>query len=809
MQTPDIRIVEEDFNGDGAADIAIVTPTSALACLRRDRDWTIGLYSRKTDRWELAAYSDQDYGAFIVTSFVTQRKGANVENLEKVDDQTLAFSSALFDAEANPWKVTGRITAREWEGVYGFIASLAFEYAGDRDTWILGAESWCTLNTDESPFYMAGSKRCAQGGTSVDLIEWEKSSEKRIYLPLESASYYATVSQPTPLLFFHWKDHAYGVATLPYYEGRATCLAAGLDRQGRWCGGIGYPLIYEPINTRRQAIRTNVMGSNPCLRISPGKKLRFDVIHYLARSEEIHSYGPFYKAWYYANGDRGAYNRWSSPQETLELLGQGFLHHYVGEFRIFQETLNYDGGKSFRERGMTVGWTNGAMAGYHLFRLGCRLNNREMSDKAVRVLDHIATAVSPSGFYYSAFNEITKKWSADLAWWRGTGTPGENGEIPNNKIAGTPVSEAVYFMLRAYEWARGKGIDKPAWLESALGNVNALCRAADHGVFGMFFDPENGRTVTERTSRNRPDYLNMDWVASLSRAYALTDQRKYLDVAERAAAYYYDRIFSRGCPLLDPVDGAHLVGLDETASHSLRGYLELYLQTKKDLWLKRAAQLAHYACTFKFAWNVRTPRGSYFESVNFRSMGFSGHRYGNMNASMLLTLFQLTRDRYFLDRAIDTIRSAPQGLIRRDGEQGGKSGMTCEGLSVFEGDIRETISHIGDISWITHAALVCKEDWGGILIDFDNRLAGCIEDLDLGETVNEENRFQITIANPWKEEVKTTVAVYSRGPVILEKNGREIPARAENDSGVFPVSIPASSRIALTVSRPEPTMGNS
>ncbi len=778
----------------------IVTPTSALACLKRDSDWTIGIYSEKNDNWELISYSDEDYGSFIITSFVTQRRGTNIEKLKKVDDKTLTFSSKLLDAESNPWNVTGKITAEEWAGVYCFIENLTFEYVGDRDTWILGAESWYTLNTDNPSFYMAGSKRYAEGGIPDDLIEWDKMREKRLYLPIDSSSRYATVSQPTPLFFFHWKDNAYGIATLPYYGDRASCLAVGLDSKGRWYGGIGYPMIYEHPQRLNQVLWTNMMGINPCFRISPGDKLNFDVFHYATRSEEVHSYGPFYKAWYYRNSDKGDYNHWSSPEQTLQLLGKGFLYHYVEEFNIFQETLNYDGGKSFRERGMTVGWTNGGTSGYHLLRLGYHLNNEEMIDKATKVLDNIASAVSPSGFYYSAFNEITKKWSADLAWWRGTGTPGENFDIPKNKIAGTPVSETVYFMLRAYEYAKEKGIDKPKWKDTALSNLDTLCRIAPNGVFGMFFDPEDGRTVTKRTLWNRPDYLNMDWVAALSRAYGITGERRYLEVAERAAGYYYDRIFSRGCPLLDPVDNAPRVGLDETASHSLRGYLELYLQTKDERWLKCAKLLAHYACSFKFAWNTRMPEGSYFESVKFKSIGFSGHRYGNMNASMLLTLWRLTGDSYFLDRAIDTIKSAPQGLIRYDGEQEGKAGMTCEGLLVFEGNIRETISHIGDISWITHAALVCKEDFGGILIDFDNRAAGCVEYLDLIETENEEDKFKITVENPWEEEVETSVVVYSHNPISIKRNEEEIKPQVEDEQRTFSISIPATSKITISIS---------
>lgn len=791
-------ILKQDWDNDGREDIVLVTAQNAFAFLKRDYGYDLGIYSRDGKRYLPVAFEAERDNALTIHSTSWDKGGGKVKSVRILDERTVGFSSRFEEKLSGSWEVEGEVRIESFEDVFYFAERLSFKYLGRKKMKIWGAEQVLTLKGKGEPYnFLPNYVRYENPDNRLLSAEWDEELEPRLekYIPVDRV--------PTPMICFYWPGVAYAVATLPSYQGIHPGLVYARNGKG-YLAGVSYPVMKAEEFWWPQYL------TDPVLKIEPGTELSYEILHFASSANKVHSFGKFYRTWYYRYGAINDYNHYTSTKETCELLARGFLYHYHKRSKILLQCVDFDGSSCFPHLGMTNGWVTGAMAAYPMLRLGYHLNNRELIDGAHSVLDNIAGAITPSGFYYSLFDEIEERWKPGADWWywfsisygRRLGLPVRREHIPKGKIAATPISETSFFMLKAYQFMQGKGSEKKKWLDSVLSNLDAVCRAERGGALGMFYDPDTGEIVQEATMWNRPDYHNMDWVAALSLGYHITGRKRYLDTARKAADYHYRKIFSRGPLLNDVLDGTFSIHGDEVGSHSLRGYLELYKESKEKCYLSHAEELAHYVCAHKYAWNLKMPGSSYLEKINFKSIGFSLHHYGIMNASLLLELWRMTGEKYYFQRAIDTIQCAPQAICRRDGEQGAKAGMCCENLFLHEKEsILIPLSHAGDLAWIAYGVLCCRDYFGGIVIDYDQELAGCIELMDLLETRKKDSDFVVRLRNPWPEEISTTLCLYAISEPRARQDGHRVVIRPEEQKWVGDITIASRSETSLVISR--------
>ncbi len=660
--------------------------------------YKLSLYLRDKERLKLVAESGS-IPAFIVFTSPVRFSGGDIKEVKVKRDSAEIFSY-FQDFYGNRWEVEGKIKFIPLNEIQLFLYDINFIYKGKKPSYFLSVEFWMRLNSRKKPFYLIPGIIYYYPG-KVDWFKENKFDRESFYVPEYASSLYCSY----PLSFFWWNGTNY-CFMLEKPKGK-ICQCFGIGKKGKsYYAGVAFP--------HRGKEEFYEEGILP-LKAFPGKNFKLRFYQSAQISKKLHSYSSYLKFWYFNFGEHGKYNRWCGVEKLGRLLSKGFKYHYDRELKILRDVVHFSGKPTFLHRGMTNGWTSGAMSAYHMLRLGFYLNDKELINGAIGVLDNISSALTPSGFYYSFFDDVDRKWKEGAEWW---------GRGPEGKIAGTPISETTFFMLVAYRWLKEeRGIEKRKWLESAISNLETLCRNNPDGIFGMYYDPYTGKKDIKETRWNRPWSFSMDWVASLSMGYRLIGKRIFIKLAKKAADYYYKKIFSCGSLLLDPIDTSDSTTLDESASHALRGYMELYFATEEEKYLNYAVDLAYYACSYKFAWNVPIEKGTYLEKENYKTIGFSKHHYGLQNVEYLLHLWKLTKEEYFLKVAIDVLHSAPQPICRYDGEQGGKAGMCCEGVYLWSksnfslfgpkckawGQIRERISHIGDISWITHAFLVLHD----------------------------------------------------------------------------------------------------
>lgn len=673
-----------------------------------ERDgYNVCLYLKEKNDWILIAESGE-VPIFVVRSSYSRYSGGKIKEVKINKDNSVRIYSDFRDFDNNKWGVKGKINFFISKEVPIFLYEIDFIYSDKKINYFLSVESWFKLNCQKQPFYLVPGVVYYAKGNQGNWFKEEKIYDKSLfYVPELAPSLFCSY----PFLYLWWKKRDYCLLLEKAKSKICPCL--GMGKKGEnYYAGISY-IHWGKDEFYEKSILPFKISS----------KEKFKLLFYQTAkiSSKLHNYSSYLKFWYFNFGEHGNYNRWASPKKILNLLSQGFKYHYDKNLKILRDVVHFSGKNTFLHREMTNGWTSGAMAAYHMLRLGYYLKDRELIQNAINVLDNISSAITPSGFYYSSFDDIDKKWKFGADWW---------GNAIKGKIAGTPISETTFYMLLSYKWLKeNKKIEKKNWLESALNNLEVLCKNNPDGIFGMYFDPFTGKKEKIETPWNRPWSFNMNWVAALSLAYRITNKKLFLEIAKKAGRYYYRKIFSKGSLLLDPIDDAAHTSLDESVNYALRGYIELYFSTKEKEWLNYAIELGYYACTFKFAWNVPLPKNSYLDKQNYKTIGWSLHHYGLQNVNYLIHLWEITKEEYFLKVAIDAIKSAPQPICRYKGEQGGKHGMCCEGVWPWSentftiygpggkawGQIRERISHIGPISWITHALLVYFEDFKYIM----------------------------------------------------------------------------------------------
>ncbi|MBB6735805.1 hypothetical protein [Cohnella zeiphila] len=436
-------------------------------------------------------------------------------------------------------------------------------------------------------------------------------------------------------------------------------------------------------------------------RFEPGQRVTLELKVYAAPADP-HAYDPFVRRMYGLHAEEHSLRPWMGLAEAAELTAHGlYTWHYNEAEGILNETAAFDREFNNNVKGMGdrphmhVGWVSGAPYAYALLAYGRRKETPAYVEAGTRVLDKIASGLSPSGVFWAS-------WIAGKGW-----TAGWN---PNAKwLQARTIAEATLFMTRAVAFERERGVSHPEWEKAVRSNLTfAVSHQREDGNFGSYYHCETGE-VEEWDGAG-----GVLWIAALLEGAALLGEPSFSAAAVQAGSYY--ERFVKDEYIYGAPEDVHLTPTSEDAYNAVVAYVHLYEFDKRPEWLALASSAADWMMTFRWTYNLRFPRHSLLAQYDFRSRGADQastsnqhlHNYGLFCVPEMLRLWKYTGDRYYLDRTRDHIACFLQFIAREDGDFNAYKGMVTErfyNTNCFQPKgMMLTLSHAWCIGLVLYAA---------------------------------------------------------------------------------------------------------
>lgn len=169
----------------------------------------------------------------------------------------------------------------------------------------------------------------------------------------------------------------------------------------------------------------------------------------------------------------------------------------------------------------------------------------------------------------------------------------------------------MYF--EAYELLQKAGIQKPEYLQLGLDVCEfALCHQDEAGSYAKRWDNDGNVMVQSGT-------IGCFLILPMLCAYRHTGEKKYLDSAKRAFAFYYQELEDKGFTTAGALD---TYSIDkESASPLLRCCLGLYDTTGDNSYVRAAEKIGWYLCTWMMHFTVDYPSDSLLGKMGYDTFG--------------------------------------------------------------------------------------------------------------------------------------------------------------------------------------------
>lgn len=206
--------------------------------------------------------------------------------------------------------------------------------------------------------------------------------------------------------------------------------------------------------------------------------------------------------------------------------------------------------------------------------------------------------------------------------------------------------------FEAYDLLQKAGIDKPEYLEAALGICDfALENQDENGAFAKSWD-ETGKVLTKNGT------IACFLILPLITAYRKTNERKYFDGAVRAFDYYYGALERDGFTTAGALD-TYCID-KESSSPLLRDALALHDVTGDARYVRAAEKIAWYLCTWMMHFTVRYPEDCLIKKMDYDTFGSTSvstahqalDQYALRDVLSFLKLYELTGFVQWRERAV-------------------------------------------------------------------------------------------------------------------------------------------------------------
>lgn len=284
------------------------------------------------------------------------------------------------------------------------------------------------------------------------------------------------------------------------------------------------------------------------------------------------------------------------------------------------------------------GWVGGGMYTYALMRLGGPLE----WERSMKTLEHLFRTQVESGFFYES-TDVTGESKEGLF-----GYPWAEDWHVVRKAA-----DILYYLFLHFELIKERGQTVPAEFEEGAKKLaDAFVHLWEkHHQFGQIVSLKTGELVVGGTTSGAIA------IGGLVYASEYFGKKRYLEVAEESAEFYYQKLEKEGYTLGGPAE--ILQGPDsESAFALLESLVTLYRFTKEEKWLDYCRYAAEFCSSWVVAYNYRFRDGSEFARLDMKTTGCVFANVQNKHAApgictlsgySLYQLYQWTGEEKYLE----------------------------------------------------------------------------------------------------------------------------------------------------------------
>ncbi|MDE5678421.1 hypothetical protein [Phocaeicola sp.] len=342
---------------------------------------------------------------------------------------------------------------------------------------------------------------------------------------------------------------------------------------------------------------------------------------------------------------------------------------------------------------MSYGWIGGLMNTYPVLALGDDVHLQRVSNTFNFGL---LNGYGESGYYYDVLGADGKVLYRDGSRLNpGIGLTRKNADV-------------LYWMVKQFmllkKQGRGAAI-LPEWEKRVRALADAFVRTwQTEGTWGNYLDIENGQIAAYNTTGGAMA------VGGLALASVYYDAPVYLEVACRAASFYYENFAlvgftSGGCgDILQNADS-------ETAVAFMTSLMTLYEVTQNEIYLKQSADLAHLCATWTVSFPYRLPENTALAQLGANLTGAvwasTQNKHGapgfcTQSGDALFKLYRTTGNVLYADLLRDVIHAHAEGVQ--------PNGKITERLTYCDADSRGSRGDGGKTGWNeTNGALMALE----------------------------------------------------------------------------------------------------
>ncbi|MEM2637001.1 MAG: glycoside hydrolase family 76 protein [Candidatus Korarchaeota archaeon] len=284
---------------------------------------------------------------------------------------------------------------------------------------------------------------------------------------------------------------------------------------------------------------------------------------------------------------------------------------------------------------------------FSLYRIYLNNKDAKLRKIALETADFFTRGLQKNGLYLAEYIVGNNRWygyAVSRTRRANTRTMGESG----------------YIFAKFYQLAKNYGDASPAWLHvpQKIGEF-MISNQLPSGSFGKWWNLDG--TIHEDSGTNGAYII---WM--LAELYKITNDKRYLDAAERAMEFYNREFIETDSYWGDTLDADTP---DKEASHAvLRAACLMYEVTGKKKYLDMAIEAAHaiasWQIIYKIPFSKKTPLGQRnYDTTGMTIVSVENQHldiYGLAIAVDWFKLWKYTNDSYWKERALVALRSAMQ-----------------------------------------------------------------------------------------------------------------------------------------------------
>lgn len=396
-----------------------------------------------------------------------------------------------------------------------------------------------------------------------------------------------------------------------------------------------------------------------------------------------------------------------------------------------------------------IGWTGGMISTYPLLFEGDELT----VERVKRNFDFLFPwGIAPSGLFYDC-GEKGKWYGGDI---RKSHT--HNWHLIRKS------GDGLYYIIKQFELMKANGKIKISseWENGAFKVADSLAELwRKNGQLGQFVDMQTGEIIVGgSTSAGIVP-------AALILAARYFDCEKFSIVSKEIAEYLYEKFVVVGITNGGPGDA--LQNPDSESCYGLlASFVDIYEETKEDIWLERAEEMAAQYATWVVPYDFEFPENSLFGKLGIRTYGSVYANTQNKHSApgicthsgeALFKLFRATGNEFYLE----IMKATAHNIVQYLSTKKRPIGEMQPGWMNERVNMSDWLEPVGEIfngsTWVEVSTMLTFIEIPGLYLNTDTDFVCMIDNFNIEVVENNDKELILEIENPSEFVAKLKIFV--------------------------------------------------